>query len=402
MVFSPDGEKIASILIDNKIEIYNNLTRISVFKGNRDKHINTNSITFSSDGKRIALFYEEENNILIWDIEDNKLLTTINKNISDRNSYFVFSPNSKSLITANSSNVEIYNTETGKHSNTIQTNSTITECAFSSDNKKIAIALEDGSIQLYECNDTIKCIDTLYGHKSSLLRFNPNNQYLINISCDDNTTEIWNTSNHKYTIRKYRFFISHDWKKQLRGHFDKMNNEFISVTDINFKPLYNLTKYTKHIYSKNIFAAEFSPDDKFIILGINDIHIEIYDATNGKYINSLPIPSQTNQFSISNEYLTVSLEPSLLWSISSLLYDNGYDYNITSIYDIRSCKLLTTLSGISNAKLSPDGTKLFGMQDGVYKLWKFPSLEELVERTRKQFRNRELTEEEKKAYYLTN
>ena len=296
-----------------------------------------------------------------------------------------FSPDSKKFLAIpNFGTIKIYDTESGKCSDAITDLQNIITLDISPNNNRIAIAYNDSSILLYEYDTIYKCIDTLHGCKSSFLLFSPDSKYLMNTSMYDTTTQIWNIPNRKCTTYKGRTYnVSYNWKKQLVTVVHRKNGEkAIGIATVApYKFLYACKKDAKYISVSIVNSFSFTPDDKLLVVYAKN-HIEIYDATNGEYLSSIPIIT-FDEISSCNKYLVVT-------------------NNETLIYDIRSGKLLTTLSSISNAKLSPDGTKLFGKQDGVYKLWKFPSLEELVERTRKQFRNRELTEEEKKAYYLTN
>ena len=56
---------------------------------------------------------------------------------------------------------------------------------------------------------------------------------------------------------------------------------------------------------------------------------------------------------------------------------------------------------INSAAFSPDGKFIVSAaNDGTIRIWDFPPLQELIDQTRKRFKDRQLTPEEKRKYYL--
>ena len=57
--------------------------------------------------------------------------------------------------------------------------------------------------------------------------------------------------------------------------------------------------------------------------------------------------------------------------------------------------------GVSFVSFMPDGEHLVSASyDGTIRMWDFPPLQELIDQTRERFNDRQLTEEERKMYYL--
>lgn len=53
------------------------------------------------------------------------------------------------------------------------------------------------------------------------------------------------------------------------------------------------------------------------------------------------------------------------------------------------------------ADFTPEGRHIISAsQDSTIRVWDFPPLQDLIDQTRERFKNRPLTEEERKMYYL--
>ena len=59
------------------------------------------------------------------------------------------------------------------------------------------------------------------------------------------------------------------------------------------------------------------------------------------------------------------------------------------------------LEGVNYASFSPDGQKIVSASsDKTIRIWDFPPLQQLINETRNHFKNRQLTPEERRKYYL--
>ena len=57
-------------------------------------------------------------------------------------------------------------------------------------------------------------------------------------------------------------------------------------------------------------------------------------------------------------------------------------------------------SGVNSASFSPDGKRIVSAGDNTIRIWDYPSLQELIDETRERSKNRQLTPEERRKYYL--
>ena len=56
---------------------------------------------------------------------------------------------------------------------------------------------------------------------------------------------------------------------------------------------------------------------------------------------------------------------------------------------------------VRSASFSPDGRHIVSASgDGTIRIWDFPPLQQLIDETRERFKNRQLTPEERRKYYL--
>lgn len=56
---------------------------------------------------------------------------------------------------------------------------------------------------------------------------------------------------------------------------------------------------------------------------------------------------------------------------------------------------------VNSASFSPDGRKIVSASwDKTIRIWEYPPLQELIDQTRERFKDRELTPEERRMYYL--
>ena len=84
---------------------------------------------------------------------------------------------------------------------------------------------------------------------------------------------------------------------------------------------------------------------------------------------------------------------------------SGSDDNTIRIWDATTGKELEILEGhtdwVNSVSFSPDGKRIVsGSDDKTIRIWDFPPLQELIDKTREQFKDYPLTPEERRKYYL--
>ena len=336
-VFSPNGKQIVSASGDKTVRIWD------INNGIEKNHYGE---IFSHDGKCIVSVSDD--NILIWDIETGKELT-----IMKRHPYPVlfvaFSPNGKRIILSfENATVGIWDIETSKDLEIpIEHLVNINSAAFSSDGKHIVVA-SPYEIQLWDIELKTK-LDILEGSVQIVhsVAFSPDGKRIVS-ALRDNTIRIWDAeTGNELDI--------------LEGHSEWAN------------------------------SAAFSPDGKRIVSASDDKTVRIWDVETGKELKVLE--GHTDHVN------------SAAYSSDGTRIVSASDDKTVRIWDAETGIALQTLKGhtrkVCSAAFSPDGSRIVSAsKDGTFHIWDFPSLQELIDQTRERFKDRPLTAEERKMYYL--
>ena len=385
--FSQDGQRIVSVS-ENEILIWD------TSKGEKLKEIDQiepgyNSANFSQDGKRIVS--TSSSSITIWDAEtgkrlqklDNKsansaffshddkfVVSTSNGNSiriwdvetimkflileghTDQVNTTVYSPDSQRIASASTdSTIIIWDAKTGKQigkpleGHTDQVN----DAAFSPDGKRIVSASADSSIRIWDAKTGKQIGKPLEGHKDGVnsAAFSNDGKYIVSAS-DDNTIKIWNVKTGKVI-------------NTLQGHSGSVNSAYfnhngkriVSASSDNTVRTWNVEtgKGIKELkgHTRNVNSAVFNSDGKYIVSAASDCTVRIWEAETGKEVKKMEM----------NRYV------------------------------------------VKYASFSPDSKHIVsGSMDKIIRIWDFPPLQNLIDKTRERFKDRKLTPEERRKYYL--
>ena len=217
---------------------------------------------------------------------------------------------------------------------------------FSPDERYIVSASRDKTLKIWD-TQSWECIKTLEGHTGRVwsATFSPNGKYIVSAS-SDNTIKIWDTKN---------------WEciKTLEGH------------------------------TSSVYSANFSTDGKYIVSASNDKTIKIWDTKNWECIKTLEghiYYVNTATFSPDGRYIVSAPRDNTI-----KIWDTTYWVCVKTI----ECE-----SDVRDANFSPDGRQIAYATGNKINIIEFPPLQELIDETRERFKNRELTPEERRMYYL--
>lgn len=358
VAFSPDGKRIVSTAtdFDGTIRIWDVKTVIKkekLLKGHTGRIEEAN---FSPDMKHI-ISASKDSTIRIWDVNTGKCLKTI-KDHSGRVSSAAYSPDMKSIVsTSRDSTICIWDVNTGKclwisekYVNEVN------HASYSPDGKHIVSVHGDSTIHICDTN-TRKCLRILKDHTGYIYSavFSPNGQRIASTSADG-TIRIWDT----YSGKCLRI---------LKGH-------------------------TAHVTS-----IVFSPDGQKIASKSFDHTVRIWDTESNQCILTIEDYCYRMNFCPDGKgLLWVSSEGIGIWNLASGQFiPIGKRDRDPFSFDFEDEQFIT---------FSPDGKYIMlptlSSKDNVIRIidFPYPPLQELIDETRERFKDRQLTPEERRKYYL--
>ena len=262
--------------------------------------------------------------------------------------------------------------------------------SFSPDGKRIVSGSGDETIRIWDAT-TGKELETLEGHTAGVtsVSFSPDGKRIVSGS-SDNTIRIWDATTGKefetlkgHTADVETVSFSPDGKRIVSGSWDNTIRIWDATTGKELETLEGHTRAVK--------TVSFSPDGKRIVSGSWDETIRIWDATTGKELETLE--------GHTNIVYSVSFSPDGKRIVS------GSSDRTIRIWDATTGKELEILEGhtggVSSVSFSPDGKLIVSNSyDRTIRIWDFPPLQELIDKTREQFKDYPLTPEERRKYYL--
>ena len=355
-MFSPDGNEAVSVSLDKTMRIWD-------LKANDNSIILVKSddrmfdVDINPDMNLIAAVVNERG-IVVWDMQTEEVVFELLNG-----SFPTIGQNGKQIlfVTWDSdfqipSNLHFYDLDNKKTVKTIaDTIDGFGKIAFSPDGQKIVYhSYRNNKIKLMDLQacSIIWTIDDKTMLSFDNVKFSPDGKQVL------------------YVDNQLRFYDA-TTGEELLGSSDKHN-------------------------SLLVFDAEFSPDGKTIATAAEDNRIRIWDAEKGNCIKDLE--------GHDNGVLCVCFSPD-----GKYLASGSKDKTIR-VWELQSgacvCEYKGHNASVSNISFNSDGKQIISLSDDwksedlTIRKWDFPPLQDLIDQTRERFKDRPLTDEERRLYYL--
>ncbi|BAZ06025.1 nSTAND1 domain-containing NTPase [Calothrix sp. NIES-3974] len=350
VIFSPDGETIATGSDDQTVKLWN---RKGQMLKSFDAHARLiNSISFSPDGQIVT--NSNDDTAKLWSREG-KLIATFVGHEDNVNSA-AFSPDSNILATASTDKtVKLWNTE-GKLLKTFTGhNEQVNRVTFSPDGKTLATASNDKTVKLW--NTKGKLLKTFTGHEGHVnsVTFSPDGETLVTAS-NDKTVKLWNREG-----KLLKTFVGHS-DAVHSATFSRDGKTLASASTDNTVILWKLehklfTTLTQNNEQFNQVA--FSPDGKILATTGNDKTAKLWNRE-GKLLKTLT--------GHSDRVNRVTFSPD-----GKILVTTSNDQTV-KLWN-RQGQLVKTLTGhknrVNSVTFSHDNSQTFATasDDHIVKLW---------------------------------
>jgi WD40 repeat protein len=253
--FSLDGTRILTGGFDGTAKLWDPSTGREpiTLKGHSEP---VNSVAFSPDGTRI-LTGGFDGTAKLWDPSTGRELITLKGDRTGRHEQLTsvaFSPDGTRIFTGCANGTaKLWDPSTGRELISLNNTQGLWSVAFSPDGTRILTGSVDGTAQLWDAS-TGRELMTLKGHSETVdsVAFSPGGSRILTKS-DDGTAKLWDASTGRELITLKR-----------HSPFNLENSK-----------------------GRNIRIIAFSPNEKRIVSGFADGHVEFWDIARGREVFDL-------------------------------------------------------------------------------------------------------------------
>lgn len=367
-----------------------------------------NSALFNSDKKKVVTS-SCDNTIIVWDADDGKMIHTLFGH-TDSVNYATFSIDGRYIVSASNDHfVKLWDAKNGKLLRTyIGHTEKVIGVYISPDNKKVVSVSADKSFIIWDAQigEMVKVLNNFVSNEDvsldevsvdfsvdgKFIRIYDNDNFLVVASENGeqalkSSIRIWNYENdtivssyldHSDSIKSIQF------SKDGKSFVSASNNGTIKIWD-------SVTCALKKTFeNENLVGlkyAMFGAENKTIIAIDEDKNLKVWDVDSGAIIRRVD--------NISGQYC---ISPDGRYLVSET------DKNTIAIRDMETNTSLQKIKkpqyGYDSMTFSPSGNIILLTKDYSIYLWDFPPLQELIDKTREQFKDNPFTPEERRRYYL--
>ena len=402
-IFSKDDKRIITSSLDGTVKVWDFESEVveHTFTG----HLKSGtSVAMNPEGGQL-ISASWDGTIRMWDLStldgydiERDSLTKDIENEKERFKFIRLSPNNQTVLFTTSNNITdkvyLWELKTKKVVRVLSVSGykkDFSAIAFSHDSKMIAIGSRDRTIRVLDASsgDVLK---TFYvGVDMGSLTFSPDNKQIVIGSTDvEKNVRVFDIEKEMLIKEP---FVGHDgyiyscaYSPDGKQVLSACGDSTIRVWDVNRHKQIGCPMQ----HDKAVNHASYSPDGKMIVSASGNT-IYIWNAINGKLINRAYGHTGTVNsvvFSEDGNYIisASSDKTARIWDLQTtkeIMVFHGHDRRVVAAnLDLKRNEIITVST------------------DGVIRVWNFPPLQDLIDQTRERFKDRPLTEEERRMYYL--
>ena len=394
--FSPDGKSVVSTSYDKTTRIWDVKSGKQIGEPLTGHTDDVNFVVFSPKGDKI-ISASDDKTIRIWDAKSGKQIGEPLTGHTDGVKTIAFNRDGDKIVSAsNDKTIRIWDVKSGKQIGVLLTEHWLNSVAFSPDGEHIVSTEKYGDdviIWNTKNGESIVLPFILKGHTDDVnsVAFNPGGEKLVSAS-DDETIRIWDTTSGKQIgipLTGHR-----NWVNSVT--FNRDGDKIISASNDKTIRIWD-AKSGKQIgepltgHTDRVKSVTFCPNGDKIISASSDKTIRIWDAKSGKQIGE----------SINGDDFAISSDGQLMIvvtdnrNIKINLLTSFFKYAKKEEYKIEECKAyiidietglkigdipMKGISKINDIAFSPNGKQIIFSYENQIRLWKYPNLQELINR----------------------